>query len=369
MNRRCFLQGTAGALAASKARALAAGDLPHTTGKGDVKTPVFHRHDFGVSLGGRLHEPSGDEDGNLWTSPLDGSLWRYHVPSGRLEILDLKAATRREWKGLHLWPIAYGSEVYLCSPSLPELWVLERDSGQVKRYPFPHANPQVYGGFALLRWRQVWLYDTSAPGVLKWDPATHTGVLFRCPYIPSGTLYMTFADEKRREIWGSTYTGNDLVRFDTAKDEWTGHWKSPLEKATPTPTNAVFGNRLYVSDHLNGRLMPFDCGTGEWGEPIPVPGYREWFGYLSGGWVFRGLIYFCHSTWTGGDSSLDGKPHHFIGAWTVFDPKTRRFSRLDIPTREGESLMSDYALTVRGELCILAVDMTPPYTAVVLRGG
>ena len=364
MNRRNFLAAAAGAVVCGQRRAYAADELLTATGQGDVRTPTFHRHDVGTAPG-RFHEPSGDDDGNLWTSPLDGNLWRYHTPTGKVEIVDLKGITRREWKGLHLWPVAHGREVYLCCPSLHQLWVYELETKHAQAYDLPHEKPQIFGGFSVPPF--VWLFDTRSSGVVKWNPTTHTGTHFPCPYPLSGTLFMTFADNPRQEIWGSTYLGNDLVRFDMRTSQWTGHWKSPVDKATPTPANAAFGDTLYLSDHLNGRLMPFNMRTGEWGETIPIPGYRKWFGYVSGGWVFRGLVYMCHSTWTGGNDSIDGRPHHFIGSWTVFDPKTKTFSRLDIPARDGESFMSDYAVAVGGELYLLAVNMHAPYNAVILR--
>jgi len=364
MNRREFLYAAAGSVVYGQRRADAADELLTTTGKGEVKTPTFYRHNIGTAPD-RFHEPSADDDGNLWTSPLDGSLWRYHTRTGKVEILELQRITGRLWHGLHLWPVAYGSEVYLCCPSLPNLWVYERKTKEVKRYDLPHSNSQVYGGFAVHP--SIYFYDTGSPALVKWDPTTHTGKHYPCPYPLSGTLYMSFADTQRKELWGSTYLGNDLVRFDIQADRWTAHWKFPGNKATPTPANAVFGDTLYVSDHLNGRLLPFNVETGAWGEAIPIPGYHEWFGYVSGGWVFRDLVYLCHSTWTGGNNSIDGKPHHFLGSWTVFNPETKKFSRLDIPTREGESFMSDYALTVGGELYILAVNRNAPHDAVILR--
>ncbi|MBI3920361.1 MAG: hypothetical protein HY318_02995, partial [Armatimonadetes bacterium] len=261
---------------------------------------------------------------------------------------------------------AHGHEVHLCCPSLPRLWVYESDTKQVKQYDFPHANPEVYGGFAAKGSPWIYFYDTRAPGILKWNATSHSGTFHPCPYTLSGTLYMTFLGGKRKEIWGSTYTGNDLVRFDLRVDQWTGQWKCPLEKATPTPADEVFGDTLYLSDHLNGRLVPFNAKTGKWGEPIALPGYGEWFGYVSGGWVHRGLIYCCHSTWVGGNDSIDGKPHHFLGTWTVFDPKTGKLSRLDFPVQGSEDFMSDYAATVKGQLYLLAVNSNPPYNAVIL---
>ncbi|MED5399253.1 MAG: hypothetical protein VX669_02630, partial [Planctomycetota bacterium] len=62
--------------------------------------------------------------------------------------------------------------------------------------------------------------------------------------------------------------------------------------------------------------------------------------------------------------------HHFIGSWTVLDPATRKFSRLDFPTRPGEKLsdlQSDYAVTYRDDLFLVAVNRQVPRTAIVLR--
>lgn len=378
MKRREFLRAAAAALA-GPAAAMPERSVLTAEGKGDVRTPTFYRHDIGAAPG-RFHEPSGDERGYLYTSPLDGSLWRYHVPTGRVEIRDLKEETGIEWKGLHLWPVAYQRDIYLCCPNLRKLWVYDWDARKATAFDLPSEIPNIYGGFAVPKWSCIYFYSAplgrqkSFPAVIQWDPKTRKFTCFPCPYQLSGDLYMTFADTKRQEIWGSTYVAPDLVRFDTRTNRWTGHWTTPFHgegdrPASATPGNAFVGDMLYTSDHLNGRLVPFDAGTGQWGEPIPVPGYREWFGYLSGGFAFRGLLYIVHSTWTGGTSSLDGKPHRFIGRLSVFDPRRKRFSRLDIPTREGEDFMADYMVDANGVLCILAADKNPPQTAVVLRSS
>ncbi|MEX0725388.1 MAG: hypothetical protein WD065_03905 [Planctomycetaceae bacterium] len=375
LNRRSFLEKTTIAAAVAltgdcfSSYVCAGDDTPLTTGVGDVNTPTFYRHDIGTSAG-RMHEPTAGTDGNIWTSPLDGNLWRYHAPTGEVQMIDLEKLTGRAWKGLHLWPIAYGNDVFLCCPNLSELWVWHRKTGTVKQYPFPHDKPAIYGGFVVPTWENVYFYDTTHAGVLKWNPATQQGSFFPCPYTLSGTLYMTFAEADRHEIWGSTYTGNDIVCFNIEEERWTHHLKSPLNDSTPTPGARVFGETLFVSDHLHGRIFPLNITSGEWGDAVPVPGYKEWFGYVSGGWYFDGKLYMCHSTWTGGTSSLDGEPHHFLGSWSVFDPDTRTFSRLDIPTRDGEErkyLMSDYAATYDDQLYILAVNAKAPQTAIVLR--
>ena len=369
INRRTFCEAAIAAGCGMRAGSTMAAPQ-QSTGRGDVQTPVFYRHDIGTAPG-RLHEPSVGRDGNIWTSPLDGNLWRYHAPSGEVEIFDLQELTGRNWAGLHLWPIAQANSILLCTPKLPLLWVWDRAADKVTQYAFPHDQPSVYGGFVVDGWNHIYLYDTKHQSVLKWDPAAGRGVHFPCPYELSGTLYMSFVDRQRQEYWGSTYTGNDLVRFDVKSEQWTGHFKCPLAGATPTAGGRVFhGDTLYVSDHLNGRIIPLNIETKQWSDPIPVPGYRDWFGYLSGGFLFRDTLYLDHSTWTGGTSSIDGEPHHFIGSWTVFDPHTREFSRLDIPTRGGEEskyLQSDYCAAYDNELYILAVDRRPPHRVVVHR--
>ena len=369
ISRRNFLITTVATAMAGRTSNVQAAKVLKTTAVGDVSTPTFYRHDIGTAPG-RLHEPSAGQDGSIWTSPLDGNLWRYHTPTGQVEIINLKKLTGRNWRGLHLWPIAHGSEVYLCTPKLPELWVFHLETKTVKQYAFPHANPSVYGGFVTEGWSHIYLYDTQHASVLKWNPQTRTGKNVSCPYKLSGTLFMTFVDKDRSEIWGSTYTGNDIVRFDVKLEKWTGHFKCPLPKATPTAGGKVFGETLFISDHLNGRIVPLNITSGEWGDPIPVPGYRDWFGFLSGGFLFRNKLYIVHSTWTGGKSSIDGEQHHFIGSWSVFDPATRKFSRLDLPTRSGEQLkylMSDYCATYDDHLFILAVNQKQPKTVIVLQ--
>lgn len=376
-DRRRFLQKSMVAAAAPgalnrTADALACapeGKVLTARGVGDVSTPTFFRCDIGQASG-RMHEPTAGTDGNIWTSPLDGKLWQYDTRSSTAHIHDLRQLTGREWKGLHLWPVSRGSLVYLCTPRLPLLYVWDRERKRVTTHRFPHARPSVYGGFVEPSWRHVYFYDTRHASVLKWDPRTQSGENYPCPYKLSGTLYMTFIEPDRNEIWGSTYTGNDIARFDTSTNKWTAHYKCPLQGATPTAGGKVFGDTLYVSDHLGGRIFPLNANTGVWGKPIPVPGYRKWFGYISGGWHFRGKLYMCHSTWTGGTKSIDGAPYHFLGSWTVFDPQTRKFSRLDIPTRQGEQreyLMSDYCAVADGCLFLLAVNKKPPRTVIVLQ--
>ncbi|MCH2571017.1 MAG: hypothetical protein MK103_06575, partial [Planctomycetes bacterium] len=120
------------------------------------------------------------------------------------------------------------------------------------------------------------------------------------------------------------------------------------------------------------RIIPLNVDSGCWAEPIAVPGYGEWFGYMSGAWLLRDKLYFCHSTWKGGTDSIDGEPHHFIGSWTVFVPARSCFSRLDLPVRMEESrsdLQSDYCITYQDEMYILAVDRKVPRRAMVVQSS
>ena len=339
------------------------------SGVGDVTTPTFFRQDIGTAPG-RMHEPTAGTDGNIWTSPLDGRLWQYNTRSGETSIHNLQQLTGRKWNGIHLWPVSYGDLVYLCTPNFDRLFVWDRQANRVTSHAFPHENPAVYGGFLHPAGKHLYFYDTRHSSVLKWDPEKQVGENFPCPYRLSNTLYMTFVEPTRQEIWGSCWNGNDIVRFNLETNKWTGHYKCPLDRAMPTACGRLFGDTLYINDHLNGRIFPFDVNREKWGGPIPVPGYRDWFGYMSGGWHFCDLFYMCHSTWTGGMESLDGKPHHFIGSWTVFDPKTQGFSRLDLPTREGEDrcyLMSDYCAVSDNNLYLLAVNQNAPRTVIVLQ--
>lgn len=343
-----------------------------TSGRGDVATPRFFRHDIGTAPN-RLHEPSVSPDGNMWTSPLDGVLWRYHCPSGDTEQIDLKTLTGRSWRGLHLWPVAHGKQVLLCTPGLPRLWVWHRDTGRVTQHRFPHDRPAVYGGHTLPGSNTILLYDTKHSAVLLWDTVSQSGELFPCPYKLSAKLYMMFADPQRGTYWGSTWLGNDIVRFDLKQRRWTGHFRHDSSNASTIVGGRLFdGKTVYVSNMFQGQLLPLDTSTGKWGEPITVPGFRKWFGYLSGGFLFGDHLYFDHSTWTGDNTSIDGQPHHFIGSWTIFEPATRKFSRLDFPTRPGETLadlQSDYAVTFRNNLFLVAVNRRSPRTAVVLRSS
>jgi len=365
--------GTGSLLAGSAGAATRSGKkqrLLTTRGRGDVVTPRFFRHDIG-SAPNRLHEPSVGPDGNMWTSPLNGTLWRYHCPSGDTEKIDLKTLTGRTWRGLHLWPLAHGRQVLLCTPGLPRLWVWHRDTGTVTQHRFPHERPAVYGGHTIPDSNTVLLYDTRHSAVLLWDAVSHTGELFPCPYKLSAKLYMMFVDPHQPTYWGSTWNGNDIVRFDLKQRRWTGHFRHESATASTIVGGRLFDSKtLYVSNMFGGQLIPLDTRTGQWGNPIAVPGFRKWFGYLSGAFLFGDHLYFDHSTWTGGNGSIDGKPHHFIGSWTVFDPRTRHFSRLDFPTRPGErlsDLQSDYAATYRDNLFLVAVNRQAPRTAIVLR--
>lgn len=343
---------------------VAAQEILSGAGQGDVPTPLFYRHDLGFSSG-RLHEPSADSNGTLWFSPQDGRLIGYRPSTGKVEVISLDRLTGRQWSGLHLWPVAAGRELYLCSPSLDVLLVYHTSTRQLSRYAIPYRHPQIFGGFTVGRF--VYFYDIGTPAVFKWDTILHRGRLIPCPYRLSGTLYMAFADPARREIWGSTYVANDLVRFDMSRDEWSGHWKVPLDGAGATPANAVLDGVLYLSDHLHGRLIPFRVNEQRWEQPIPIPGYGQDFGYVGGGVYYRGLLYLCHSTWTGANGSIDGQPHHFTGWWSVFDPATSKFSRLNIPAKPGELLCSAYGLVVGNELYLTAVNRNAPKNALIFR--
>ena len=368
--RRDFLAASvSGSLALCGPSTSSAGPLT-AKGKGEVQTPTFHRHDIGTAPG-RLHEPSVDADGNIWTSPLDGILWQYHAPTGSLDRFDLAQITGRKWAGLHLWPIATGKQILLCTPSLGRLWVWDRARKRVTQHDFPHPSPGVYGGHPVPGRPQLCLYDTKQGGVLLWDTLKHRGTFYKCPYRLSNTAYMMFIDRGRMEYWGSSWNGNDVIRFDIERRRWNGHFHCPGKAAKTVVGGGVFDkSTVYVSDMFNGRLFPLDAATGRWGDPLPVPGHRKWYGYLSGGHRFGDHLYFDHSTWTGANKSIDGQPHHFIGRWTVFDHSRKAFSRLDFPARPDETiddLQADYAITYKDGLYLLAVHRKSPRRALVLR--
>ncbi len=370
MNRRRFLELMAASSAALAAGARPGGqadDVPSVVGVGDVRTPRFYRYDLGFSAPRRLHEMAADAGGSLWCSPLDGRLVRYATATGKVDIVDLDRLTGQTWAGKHLFPVAYGPEIYLCSPAMPDLWVYEPAAGTARSYAPPYPNARIHGGFPI--GAHVYFYDIGDGSVTKWNPREHRGTRTACPYRLSGPLIMTFADAERQEIWGSTDGGNDLVRFDTATDRWTGHWHAPDADSRPTPAMAVTGNTMYLKDHLKGRLLTFDMREARWGRAIPIPGFRDWFGWVGGGHLHDGFFYFSHSTWTGGTGSIDGAPHHFIDAWSVFDPATSRFSRLRMPAAAGEAFIASKGGVLGGELYITAVNAREPRNAIVVRSS
>jgi hypothetical protein len=156
------------------------------------------------------------------------------------------------------------------------------------------------------------------------------------------------------DLWSGFYVKDDhalysftldakpcrLVRFDLTKQAFDAIIPGAEPGLEITGVNPV-GESVYCADRFTGRLFPFNLVRRKWGKAIPVPGYRKVFGFLGMGTTFRGLALYCLSMYKGtmkwdfnknvylstGDENIgiDGKPHHFLNRFLVYDPAAEEF--------------------------------------------
>jgi hypothetical protein len=164
-----------------------------------------------------------------------------------------------------------------------------------------------------------------------------------------------------------------LIRFDLKKQKFDAIIPTPEPGLEITGVNPI-GDHLYCADRFTGRIFPFNFVSRTWGKPLAVPGHRKVFSFMGMGTTFRGQALYCLSTYKGtmkwdfdrnkylsaGDENIgiDGKPHHFINKYLVFDPPSGEFGFLEAPETPGKRYpLICYSLVCGDRLIISGYDL------------
>jgi len=114
----------------------------------------------------------------------------------------------------------------------------------------------------------VWCSDPTSHRLIQIDPQTGAPTYY--PTAPWQQPDGLCVDDKDR-VWTGFYnTGDGLGRFDRATGAVT-RFAAPYANATfaiPTVTN---NGKVWISDHVNWRLTPFDIATSTFGTSVVMP--------------------------------------------------------------------------------------------------
>jgi hypothetical protein len=217
------------------------------------------------------------------------------------------------------------------------------DSGMAAVHRLPGRQPVVWYG--LKSAGKLLLFDRSDDGgVLAMSRAGGELRKANCPWPDRGPAGGREIGDGLVFIAGDH--DHDCLIYDANQEKFVDGIPGPDEDVG-LAGSILHDNILYLSDSSAGRLMPLDLGTREWLEPIAIPNHGEVHGFVGGAVQIGSRGYFSISTYrfrstldpaTGKlivpeDSHLgtDGRPHHFLDRFLVFDAASKRFDYLQVP--------------------------------------
>lgn len=224
--------------------------------------------------------------------------------------------------------------------------IYDPKTGRGEPRKLPGENPIVWYGTKVRgdAGESLVLFERAGGHAVVLDNPCDEPRVFKCPYpgdFASGThhsdglIYVMLSDPAR------------LLRFDPS----CGRFEEPL--ALPWPEAGIssrfeHAGTLYCTDSAGGRFLPLDMKTQKWGEPIPVPGYGQVFGFIGAGFQFKGKSYTSLSTYAhrsrldlktgkiimpkeGDRITVDGRSPRFLERMLEFDFTTKKFDYLFAP--------------------------------------
>jgi hypothetical protein len=308
---------------------------------------------------------SMDDRGYIWIGNSTKTLFRYDPRNGAVEAIPMPASIP---VGQFIASaLAINRKVYLLLEKSPVLAVYHPESGNFTTAQLPSGKANVWYGTTAGRSPYLYLFDRAVSGLIKWDTRNDTYSLIPYPYqgpLPWTGVYV----ERENAIYCPIWNGNKIARLNLTTSRFDGEYPTPWKDAEPTGL-VPLGSQLYVSDHLNGRLLVFNLTSHSWARLIPLADYGKVFGFVGGGIDYRGIAYFSLSTYKNlaGDS-IDGKPYHFLDRFLAYDPRAGRFGYLLLPHPPHEYPQTAYLLAGKdGQLYFFGQDIYDPKTGVLER--
>jgi len=308
---------------------------------------------------------SMDDRGYIWMGNSTKTLFRYDPRDGSLKIIPMPASIP---VGQFIASVfAINRKVYLLLEKSPVLAVYDPVKGEFTTRKLPAAEANTWFGTPAGHTPFLYLFDRDVSGLIKWDTRNDSATVISYPYqgpLPSAGVFVVEEDALYCPIWN----GNKMVRLNLATSRFDGEYPTPWKDAEPTGV-VPLGDKLYVSDRLNGRLLVFSLASHSWGQAVPIPEYGKVFGFVGGGLAYRDIAYFSLSTYKNpaGDS-IDGKPYHFLDRFLAYDPRAGKFSYLQLPRQPNEYPQTAYLLAGSdGHLYFFGQDIYDPKTGVLER--
>ncbi|TFH41939.1 MAG: hypothetical protein E4G94_07110 [ANME-2 cluster archaeon] len=264
----------------------------------------------------------------------------------------------------------HGDKVYIVSQKSPYMFLYSQKTGQFRKLYLPDMEGNIWFGVKVPNTPDLYLYARNRGKLIHWDCDLDKGG--EIPFPDDLDLWSGFYVKEDAAIYSFTLDAKParLVRFDLKSVIFDTVIDAPEPELEITGVNPI-GNTLYCSDRFTGRIFPYNWEDRIWEKHIAIPGLGTDFGFVGIGCVYQGLALYSLSTFagqmkwdfnnnkylSGKDDSLgiDGKKHHFLNKYLVFDPKTIFFSYLEA-REEGRYPLLCYSLVHDDKLIITGFD-------------
>jgi len=308
-----------------------------------------------------------DDKGKIWFG--SSKFFRYDPVLQKTDILDNAPLGGKPYSTC----LCQGDKVYVLTQKSPELFVYHQDRGQYTKHLLPDEESNIWYGVRVPGDPRLYLYVRNRNKLVVWDCDLEKGR--EIPYPESLDLWSGFYIKNDEALYSFTLDAKPcrLVRFDLKSQRFDAIIPGPEPGLEITGVNPV-GDHVYCADRFTGRIFPFDMQKRTWGAPVHVPGFKKVFSFIGMGTSFRGLACYCLSTYKGtmkwdfnknkylstGDENvgIDGKPHHFINKYLVFDPASGDSGFLEAPATEGKRYpLICYSIVCDGRLIVSGYDL------------
>ena len=246
----------------------------------------IYRHDTILT-----HRPYGvdvDSEGWLWEGCGRNRLMGHRLGTG--EIRDLQIPEMNDHVVYQVF--AWQGRLLLTLGEAPFYVVYDVHTGKAQRCPIRSAHSIVWYGVKTGP-DKVILYDRSESTALILDAPDAQPRLIRCPY--EGQLASGWQAEDGL-VYSAVYDPARLIRFDPVAERFFDAISVPDPAASLTGFYQHKGV-VYLWSTSGGYFLPFNTASGEWGERIPAPDYRQVYGFMGGGFTCGGKGYLCLSTY------------------------------------------------------------------------
>ena len=253
------------------------------------------------------------------------------------------------------------------------MFVYDSDKKKYSKHELPDPESNIWFGVRVPNDPRLYLFVRNRSKLLVWDCDKEKGK--EISYPDNMDLWSGFHIAGDNAIYSFTLDAKPcrLVRFDLITQRFDKPIPAPEPQLEITGVNPI-GDSVYCADRFTGRIFPYNFITRQWGKPIAIPGHNSVFGFIGMGTSYDGLALYCISTYKGtmqwdfnsnkylsqGDENIgiDGKPHHFLNKYLVYDPRTQQSGYIEAPEIPGQRYpLICYSLVHQNRLLISGYDL------------